>query len=61
MTLKQIAARLEKERQKIVKNRDALRELYDDCAALLDDCDEAKESLTYAIDASVGFNSLTNK
>ena len=50
-TNKAIIKRLEKEKAKIAKNRDALRELLSDAADIEESCNEALCDIERAIDA----------
>ena len=50
-TNKAIIKRLEKEKAKIAKNRDALRELLSDAADIEESCNEALDDIERAIDA----------
>ena len=50
MTMKQIVKKIEKHRDKIGKERDALREILYEIEPLIESCDDAIRDLNYAID-----------
>lgn len=50
MTIKQLAKQIEKSKAQIAKERDKLRELVDEADSLLNDWEQAEDSLQTAID-----------